>query len=57
MAIKLFGFTLGRSDSQVGIEGNTSRPVSFVPPNPEDGASYVDAAGGFFGQYIVFDGN
>ena len=57
MAIKLFGFTLGRSDSQVGIEGNTSRPVSFVPPNPEDGASYVDAAGGFFGQYIDFDGN
>ncbi len=57
MAIKLFGFTLGRGDSQVGIEGSTNRPVSFVPPNPEDGASYVDAAAGFFGQYIDFDGN
>ena len=57
MPLDLFGFTIGRKKPTVGSEAILSRPVSFVPPDPEDGASYVDASAGFFGQFVDFEGS
>lgn len=52
MAIKLFGFTLGKDKSLVKTE---EKPKSFVLPEGDDGSVLVEA-GGFYGQYIDLDG-
>ena len=58
MPVEFFGFTIGRKKqaNQVGLETTIRRPVSFVPPDFDDGATTIEA-GNFFGQYVDFDGN
>jgi len=58
MPIDFFGFTIGKKDkaNKVGLESSIRRPVSFVPPDYDDGATTIEA-GNFFGQYVDFDGN
>ena len=54
--IDLFGYTFGKKNPKIGAESLSKRPVSFVPPDSEDGASFVDATAGFFGSIVDFDG-
>jgi len=60
MPVDFFGFTIGRKKekdaNKVGLESTVRRPVSFVPPDFDDGATEIEA-GNFFGQYVDFDGN
>ena len=58
MPVDFFGFTIGRKKeaNKVGLESTIRRPVSFVPPDFDDGATTIEA-GNFFGQYVDFDGN
>jgi len=58
MPVDLFGFTIGRKKDagKVGLETTVRRPVSFVPPDFDDGATTIES-GNFFGQYVDFDGN
>lgn len=56
MAIDLFGYTFGKKNPKIGAESLSKRPVSFVPPDSEDGASFVDASAGFFSSIVDFDG-
>ncbi|HIJ10521.1 TPA: portal protein [Candidatus Woesearchaeota archaeon] len=55
---EFFGFSFGRKKdaNKVGIESTVRKPVSFVPPDYDDGATTIEA-GNFFGQYVDFDGN
>ena len=54
MALELFGFQIGRKKkSPLQTETNT-KALSFVPPDKDDGAVYVDG-GGYFGSFIDFD--
>ncbi len=61
MAFNLFGFKFGKADSppeklqQKEITPNKGM-VSFVVPQSDDGSIPIEAAGGFFGQYIDLDG-
>jgi hypothetical protein len=52
MAIKLFGFTIGKEDEDP-VE-NRSKLQSFATPVSDDGASTVQA-GGYFGTYVDLD--
>ncbi len=52
--LKLFGFEIKRS-SKTAAE-NKSLP-SVVPPTDFDGAGYVTAAAGHYGQYVNLDGD
>jgi len=58
MPVDFFGFTIGRKKDagKVGLESTIRRPVSFVPPDFDDGATTIES-GNFFGQYVDFDGN
>tara|TARA_Y100000593_G_C4313702_1_gene339701 strand:+ start:771 stop:2303 length:1533 start_codon:yes stop_codon:yes gene_type:complete len=58
MPVDFFGFTIGRKKeaNKVGLETTIRRPVSFVPPDFDDGATTIES-GNFFGQYVDFDGN
>jgi len=58
MPVDFFGFTIGRKKeaNKVGLESTIRRPVSFVPPDFDDGATTIES-GNFFGQYVDFDGN
>ena len=58
MAVEFFGFTIGKKKeaNKVGLESTIRRPVSFVPPDFDDGATTIEG-GNFFGQYVDFDGN
>ena len=58
MPVDFFGFTIGRKKeaNKVGLETSIRRPVSFVPPDFDDGATTIES-GNFFGQYVDFDGN
>ena len=58
MPIDFFGFTIGKKQkaNKVGLESTIRRPVSFVPPDYDDGATTIES-GNFFGQYVDFDGN
>jgi len=59
MPIEFFGFTIGKKKKEankVGLESTIRRPVSFVPPDYDDGATTIES-GNFFGQYVDFDGN
>jgi len=49
---ELFGFELKRKEQNKGDE----KKKSFVAPLEDDGSSYVQAAGGHFGQYVDLDG-
>ena len=47
--LKLFGFEIKRAGKD--------KLKSIVPPQDEDGAGYVTAAGTHFGQYLNLDGD
>ena len=49
MALKLFGFSIGRDDNQPELKRQ-----SFITPVAEDGASTVHA-GGYYGTYVDID--
>ena len=54
MPIELFGFSIGRKNAKTA-EDKRNELKSFVKPESEDGASYVDAGAGYFGTYIDFN--
>jgi len=58
MAINLFGFSIGKKDGKdaASAEEILKKPVSFVPPDYDDGATPVEV-GGYFGAYVDFDGS
>ena len=49
---ELFGFELKRKEQNK----EDAKRKSFVAPLEDDGSSYVQAAGGHFGQYVDLDG-
>ena len=49
-SIKLFGFEIKKATTGKKLQ-------SIVPPQDEDGAGYVTAAGTHFGQYLNLDGD
>lgn len=49
---ELFGFELKRKEQ----DKEDAKKKSFVAPLEDDGSSYVQAAGGHFGQYVDLDG-
>lgn len=53
-SLKLFGFEIKRASSE---KKEADRLKSVVPKTDEDGAGYVTATGGHYGQYIDIDGN
>ena len=58
MAINLFGFSIGKKDAKetASAEDILKKPVSFVPPDYDDGATPIEV-GGYFGAYVDFDGS
>jgi len=58
MAINLFGFSIGKKDARdtASAEDILKKPVSFVPPDYDDGATPIEV-GGYFGAYVDFDGS
>ena len=58
MAINLFGFSIGKKEGKEGASAEEilKKPVSFVPPDYDDGATPVEV-GGYFGAYVDFDGS
>ena len=58
MAINLFGFSIGKKDGKdaASAEELLKKPVSFVPPDYDDGATPIEV-GGYFGAYVDFDGS
>lgn len=52
--LKLFGFEIRRAKKD---EKNKKDLQSIVPPTDTDGAGYVTATAGHFGQYINMDGD
>jgi len=58
MAINLFGFSIGKKDGRdaASAEEILKKPVSFVPPDYDDGATPIEV-GGYFGAYVDFDGS
>ena len=50
---ELFGFEIKRKEQE---RANTSEPVSFAAPSPDDGALQVTATGGSYGQYVDLEG-
>jgi len=49
---KLFGFELRRTQTQ-----KKEQLPSIVPPTDDDGAGYVTAAAGHYGQYVNMEGD
>lgn len=58
MAINLFGFSIGKKGgkNEASAEEILKKPVSFVPPDYDDGATPIEV-GGYFGAYVDFDGS
>jgi len=55
MPIELFGFKLGKNKK--GSKSTQPQKIeSFVAPDKDEGAHYVDGAGGYFSSVIDFDG-
>jgi hypothetical protein len=52
MAVKLFGFEIGKSESE---EAKAERIPAFAPPEREDGALEI-APGGMYGTYVDLEG-
>jgi hypothetical protein len=53
-ALKLFGFEIKRAGKATS---NKEKLPSVVPPTDNDGAGYVTATAGHFGQYVNMDGD
>jgi hypothetical protein len=53
-ALKLFGFEIKRAGK---ANSNKEKLPSVVPPTDNDGAGYVTATAGHFGQYVNMDGD
>lgn len=51
---RVFGFEIRRQNTS---EQDAEKKPSIVPPNDEDGAGYVTAAGSHYGQYLNIDGD
>ena len=49
---EFFGFEIKRK----GQESEEAKKKSFVAPMEDDGSSYIQAGGGYFGQYVDLDG-
>ena len=49
---EFFGFEIKRK----GQEAEEAKKKSFVAPMEDDGSSYIQAGGGYFGQYVDLDG-
>jgi len=58
MAINLFGFSIGKKENstQASAEEILKKPVSFVPPDYDDGVIPIEV-GGHYGAAIDFDGS
>ena len=56
MEINLFGLKLGSNKKPLGSSENRKIRRSFVLPQTDDDAVSIEAVGGFFGQYVDFDG-
>ena len=54
MAIKLFGFSIGKEEKESPEE--MKKAISFVAPDYDDGAISIEA-GGYFGAVVDFDGS
>ena len=52
--LKIFGFEIKRAKKD---EKDKEKLQSIVPPTDADGAGYVTATAGHFGQYINMDGD
>ena len=52
--LKLFGFEIKRAKKD---DKDKEKLQSVVPPTDTDGAGYVTATAGHFGQYINMDGD
>lgn len=55
MEFKLFGLKLGNNKKPLSSSENTKIRRSFVLPQGDDDSVNIEAAGGFFGQYVDFD--
>jgi len=53
MAIKLFGFTIGKEGAS---SEESKKSLSFVPPDYDDGSVPIEV-GGYFGAVVDFDGS
>jgi hypothetical protein len=58
MAINLFGFSIGKKAGrdEASAEEILKKPVSFVAPDYDDGATPIES-GGHFGAFVDFDGS
>ena len=52
--LKLFGFELRRANK---VDTKVQKLASVVPPIDDDGAGYVTALGGHYGQFLNMDGD
>lgn len=56
MAIKLFGFQLGKEDTKPLSAADEPTQKSFIPPNNDDGAVTI-TSGSYYGTYVDLDGS
>jgi hypothetical protein len=54
--MQLFGFEISRKIGAKTNAGKDEDIVSFVPPTDKEGTSLVNAASGYFGQFVDIDG-
>ena len=54
MPIELFGFQIGKKKRNNSSASSSIKATSFVPPDKDEGASFIDG-GGYFGAFIDFD--
>ena len=55
MAIKLFGFSIGKEEKETSKDELPKKSLSFVAPDEDDGAIPLEV-GGYFGTAVDFDG-
>ena len=55
MAIKLFGFSIGKEEKETSKDELPKKSLSFVAPDQDDGAIPLEV-GGYFGTAVDFDG-
>ena len=55
MAIKLFGFSIGKEEKEPSKDELPKKSLSFVAPDEDDGAIPLEV-GGYFGTAVDFDG-
>lgn len=54
--MQLFGFEISKKIGAKQTAGKDEEVVSFVPPTDKEGTSLVNAASGYFGQFVDIDG-